>query len=450
MSDTDRRATEAYRNDRAHVFHSWSAQATLDPLVITGGEGAWIFDEQGRRYLDFASQLMNVNIGHQHPKLLAAMAEQTRQLTTIAPPYANPARSEAARLIAEVAPGDLDMVFFTNGGADANEHAVRMARLHTSRHKVLATYRSYHGATAGAISLTGDPRRWASEPAMPGAVHFWGPYPYRSAFHSTSPEQETDRALAHLADTLMVEGAETVAAIILEPVVGTNGILVPPPGYLAGVRDLCDRHGILLIADEVMAGFGRCGEWFSIDHWDVVPDLICFAKGVNSGYVPLGGVIISRRVADTFADQAYPGGLTYSGHVLGCASAAASIEIFREEGLVERSARMGQTVLGPGLRAIEGAHPSVGEVRGLGMFWAVELVRNPQTREPLVPFNAKGTDAAPVAEVVAACRDQGLMVFAHFNRVHVVPPLVTSEDDLRAGLAILDQALTRADAHVVR
>ena len=448
MSTEDRRSTAAYRNDRAHVFHSWSAQGALDPLVIAGGEGAWIWDEQGTRYLDFSSQLMNVNIGHQHPKLVAAIQEQAAKLATIAPFHANDARSEAARLITERAPGDLDMVFFTNGGAEATENAVRMARLHTGRQKVLAMYRSYHGATAGSISLTGDPRRWPSEPAVPGAVHFWGPYPYRSAFHATSDAEETTRALQHLSDTIMVEGPGTIAAVILEPVVGTNGILVPPPGYLAGVRALCDEHGILLIADEVMAGFGRCGEWFSIQHWDVTPDLICFAKGVNSGYVPLGGVIISQRVADTFKDRPYPGGLTYSGHPLACASAVASIGIFEEEGLVARSAAMGDTVIGPGLEALKEHHPAVGDVRGLGMFWAIELVRDRETREQLVPFNAAGAAAAPVAEVVAACKKQGLLVFAHFNRVHITPPCNASHDDVRTGLAAIDKALEVADAHI--
>ncbi len=444
MSD----ASPAYRDDRTYVFHSWSAQRALDPLVIAGGEGSWIWDEDGNRYLDFSSQLMNVNIGHQHPKLVAAIKAQADVLCTIAPSHANAARGEAARRIVEKAGGKAAMVFFTNGGAEANENAIRMAKLHTGRHKVLATYRSYHGATAGAISLTGDPRRWPSEPALPGVVHFWGPYPYRSAFHSTSAEEECVRALQHLADTLMVEGPQTVAAIILEPVVGTNGILVPPDGYLAGVRELCDRHGIMLIADEVMAGFGRCGEWFSFQRWGIEPDLICFAKGVNSGYVPLGGVIISREVADTFGDRPYPGGLTYSGHPLACASAAASIEIFEEEGIVERARHIGEEVARPALEALASNHPSVGEVRGLGLFWAIELVRDRRTREPLVPFNGSGPDAAPVAEVVAACKKRGLLVFAHFNRIHVVPPLTISADDLLAGIAILDEALALADAHV--
>jgi taurine--2-oxoglutarate transaminase len=435
------------RDDRAHVFHSWSAQALIDPLPIARAQGSHFWDYQDKRYLDFSSQLVNVNIGYQHPKLVAAIQEQAGKLATIAPGFANDARSEAARLIAEVAPGDLNRVFFTNGGAEANENAIRMARLHTGRHKVLAAYRSYHGATAGAIMLTGDPRRWPSEPGLPGIVHFWGPYTYRSAFHSENDEQETERALGHLRDTLMVEGAHTVAAIILETVVGTNGILVPPPGYLAGVRALCDEFGILLIADEVMAGFARCGEWFAVDHWGVVPDLITFAKGVNSGYVPLGGVIISDPVAETFAERAFPGGLTYSGHPLACASAVASINIFKEEGIVEHSRALGRDVIGPELARLAERHPSVGEVRGLGVFWALELVKDRATREPLVPFNAAGPAAAPMAEFAAACKAEGLWPFVHFNRTHVVPPCTTTAEEIRQGMEILDQALTVADRY---
>ncbi|QQS25557.1 MAG: aspartate aminotransferase family protein [Actinomycetota bacterium] len=446
MTNLATRPSDAYVNDRAHVFHSWSAQDLLDPVVIAGAEGAWMWDDQGNRWLDFSSQLVNVNIGHQHPKLVAAIKEQADRLCTISPTMANDARSEAARLIVELAPAELSHVFFTNGGAEAVENAVRMARLHTGRHKVLSTYRSYHGATHGAIALTGDPRRWPSEPAIPGAVKFWGPYTYRSAFHSSSDEEECERALAHLADTLMVEGAHTVAAIILEPVVGTNGILVPPDGYLRGVRELCDRHGIMLISDEVMAGFGRCGEWFAIDRWGVTPDLITFAKGVNSGYLPLGGVIISSRIVDTFRQRAYPGGLTYSGHPLACASAVASINIFKEEGIVEHARSLGTDVIGPELRALAERHPSVGEVRGLGVFWAIELVRNRDTREPLVPFNAGGADAAPMAELVAACKALGLWPFTHFNRMHVVPPLTISADEVRQGIAIIDEVLELADA----
>jgi taurine--2-oxoglutarate transaminase len=434
-------------DDRAHVFHSWSAQALIDPLPIASASGSYFTDYAGRRYLDFSSQLVNVNIGYQHPRLVAAIQEQAARLCTIAPAFANDARSEAARLLAELAPGDLNQVFFTNGGAEATENAMRLARLHTGRFKILAAYRSYHGATSGAIAMTGDPRRWDSEPGVPGIVHYWGPYLYRSAFHSTSPEQETERALRHLRDLIAFEGPGTVAAIILETVVGTNGILVPPPGYLAGVRELCDEYGIVMIADEVMAGFARCGEWFAIDHWGVTPDLITFAKGVNSGYVPLGGVLISDAIAETFQRRPYPGGLTYSGHPLACASAVASMNIFKEEGIVEHARALGTEVIGPELADLARRHPSVGEVRGLGVFWALELVRDRETREPLVPYNATGPDAAPMNALATACKQRGLWPFTHFNRIHVVPPCTTSPDEIREGIAILDEALDVADGY---
>ena len=433
--------------DRRHVFHSWSAQQLIDPLPVARAEGSCFWDMSGKRYLDFSSQLVNLNIGHQHPKVVAAIKEQAGQLATLAPGFANPVRAEAARLVAEVAPGDLEQVFFTNGGAEANENAVRMARVHTGRHKVLAAYRSYHGATAGAIALTGDPRRWASEPAMPGVVRYWGPYTYRSAFHAADDAEECERALAHLRDTIMVEGPQTIAAIVLETVVGTNGVLVPPDGYLAGVRALCDEHGIVMIADEVMAGFGRCGEWFGVDHWGVVPDLITFAKGVNSGYVPLGGVLISSAIAATFAERPYPGGLTYSGHPLACASAVAAINAMREEGVIEHARKLGESVIGPFLADLAPRHPSVGEVRGLGVFWAIELVRDRSTREPLVPFNASGEAARPMAEFAATCKTGGVWPFTHFNRTHIVPPCTISEDELREGLDVIDEALGVADRY---
>jgi taurine--2-oxoglutarate transaminase len=439
----------AYRNDRAHVFHSWSAQASLDPVVVAGASGSYFWDESGKSWLDFSSQLVNVNLGHQHPKLIEAIKAQADKLCTVAPYHANEATAEAARAIAQVAPGDLNKVFFTSGGAEAIENAVRIARHHTGRHKVLSAYRSYHGATAGAISLTGDPRRWGAEPGMSGAVKFWGPYPYRSAFHASSPEQECERALAHLADVLMVEGPHSVAAIVLETVVGGNGILVPPDGYLQGVRALCDRYGIVMVADEVMAGFGRCGEWFAIYRWRVVPDLIAFAKGVNCGYVPLGGVIISERIAESFASKVFPGGLTYSGHPLACATAVACINVYRDEGIIERVRRLGDELIAPALDAIKQRHPSVGDVRGVGMFWAIELVRDRASREPLVPYNAAGADNRPMAEFAAACKQGGLWPFTHFNRTHVVPPLTISEDDLRKGLAIIDEALTVTDRYAV-
>ncbi len=433
--------------DRAHVFHSWSAQALIDPLPIRSASGSRFTGYDGRSYLDFSSQLVNVNIGYQHPRLVQAIVDYAQHMTTIQPSFANDARSEAARLIAEVAPGDLSRVFFTNGGAEATENALRMARLHTGRHKVLAAYRSYHGATAASIAMTGDPRRWPNEPLVSGVVHYWGPYLYRSAFHASTEEEECERAIAHLRDLVTFEGPATVAAIILETVVGTNGILVPPAGYLAGVRALCDEFGIVMIADEVMSGFARAGEWFAIRHWDVVPDLITFAKGVNSGYVPLGGVLVNDAINDTFQQRVYPGGLTYSGHPLACASAVASIEIFKDEGIVEHARAMGDDVIGPELARLAARHPSVGEVRGLGVFWALELVRDRETREPLVPFNAGGADAKPMVELANACKERGLWPFTHFNRLHVVPPCTTTADELREGLAVLDEALEVADQH---
>ncbi|WP_030957871.1 aspartate aminotransferase family protein [Streptomyces sp. NRRL S-378] len=433
--------------DRKHVFHSWSAQALIDPLAVAGAEGSYFWDYEGKRYLDFSSQLVNTNIGHQHPKVVAAIQEQAARLCTLAPGFAVDVRSEAARLIAERTPGDLDKIFFTNGGAEAVENAVRMARLHTGRAKVLSTYRSYHGATAAAINLTGDPRRWPSDTAAAGVVHFWGPYLYRSAFHATTEAEECERALAHLADTIAFEGPQSIAAIILETVPGTAGIMVPPAGYLAGVRELCDRYGIVFILDEVMAGFGRTGRWFAAEHWGVTPDLITFAKGVNSGYVPLGGVAISAAIAETFATRPYPGGLTYSGHPLACAAAVATINAMEEEGVVEHAAHLGENVLGPALAELAERHPSVGEVRGLGAFWALELVRDKETREPLVPYNAAGADNAPMAEFAAACKASGLWPFVNMNRTHVVPACTITEAEAKEGLALLDEALTVADRH---
>ncbi|MER5178860.1 aspartate aminotransferase family protein [Streptomyces sp. NPDC002896] len=435
--------------DRAHVFHSWSAQELIDPLAVAGAEGSYFWDYEGNRYLDFTSGLVFTNIGYQHPKVVAAIQEQAGKLVTFAPAFAIEARSEAARLIAERTPGDLDKIFFTNGGAEAVENAVRMARLHTGRHKVLSAYRSYHGATSTAINVTGDPRRWPSDNGSAGVVHFWAPFLYRSPFHAETEEQECQRALQHLEDTIAFEGPATIAAIILETIPGTAGIMVPPPGYLAGVREICDRYGIVFVLDEVMAGFGRTGTWFAAEHFDVTPDLMTFAKGVNSGYVPLGGVAISGAIAETFARRPYPGGLTYSGHPLACAAAVATIDVMAEESVVERAAHLGATVLGPGLRELAERHPSVGEVRGLGAFWAVELVRDRETREPLVPYNAAGEANAPMAAFAAAAKKHGLWPFLNMNRTHVVPPCTISEAEAKEGLAALDEALSVADEHTV-
>ena len=427
-----------YELDRRHVFHSWSAQAALDPMVVTRAVGSRVWDQDGRELLDFTSQLVYTNLGHQHPRLVAAIQEQAGRLCTVAPQHANAARSEAARLIASHTPGDLDRVFFTNGGADANEHAIRMARLHTGRLKVLSTYRSYHGGTHLAVNVTGEPRRWPSDHGAAGTVHFFGPFLYRSPFHATSQEEECERALEHLEQVIALEGPQTIAAIMLESIPGTAGIMVPPPGYLTGVRDLCDRHGIVLIADEVMSGFGRAGRWFAIELDDVVPDLLTFAKGVNSGYVPLGGVAISEEIAATFAERAYPGGLTYSGHPLACAAVVATIRTMEDDRIVERAAALGEEVFRPGLEELAARHEWIGEVRGTGAFWAVELVSDRGTRTPLAPY---GSSSPEMNAIVAACKRRGLLPFANFNRIHLVPPLTSTTAEVREAIGILDEAI---------
>jgi taurine--2-oxoglutarate transaminase len=433
---------------KQYVLHSWSVQDAVEPIPVAGGEGRYFWDYDGKRYLDFASQLVNLSLGHQHPKLVAAIKEQAEKLCTIGPPMATEPRSTLARLLAEVTPGHLAMSFFTNGGAEANENAIKLARWYTGRHKVIARYRSYHGATAGAITLTGDPRRWPAEPGVPGVLRMFDPYTYRC------PAGHPDRCPVctggpHLEEILQYEGPQTVAAVIMETVTGTNGIIVPPDGYLRSIREVCDRHGIVLIFDEVMAGFGRTGRWFACENWDVVPDILTVAKGINSGYVPLGAMVISETLRDWIRDKPFAGGLTYSGHPLACASAVASIEVFREEGIVENAAEQGR-YLADALRSLQQRHPSIGDVRGLGLFWGLELVRDRETREPLVPFNAAGEAAEPVARLTKAALDAGVYLFVHWNVIMLAPPLNITRDELDEGLAILDDALAVADEYASR
>ncbi len=434
-----------YDLDRAHVFHSWSAQAQIKPLPIAAAEGSYFWDYDGNRYLDFSSQLVNVNIGHQHPKVVKAIQDQAARLSTIAPQHANDMRGEAAKRIVDRAGTRHQKVFFTNGGADAVENAIRMARLHTHKHKVLSAYRSYHGNTGAAIQATGDPRRWPNEYAAQ-QIHFFGPFPYRSPFWSDSPEQESERALQHLEEVIKFEGPGTIGAILLESVVGTAGVLVPPPGYLEGLRALCDKYEIVWIADEVMSGFGRTGEWFAWQNWGAEPDLITFAKGSNSGYVPVGGVVISDAIASTFDERVFPGGLTYSGHPLAAASIVGAIDAMTEEGVVENAKRIGNDVLGPGLRDLAERHPVIGDVRGLGVFWALDLVTDRATKEPLAPYG--GTSPA-MTELVVECKKRGLMPFTNFNRMHVVPPCTVTDAEAKEGLAILDEVFAIADKHYV-
>jgi taurine---2-oxoglutarate transaminase len=430
---------------KRYVLHSWSVQNALEPLPVAGGEGRYFWDFDGNRYLDFASQLVNVSIGHQHPKVVAAIKEQAEKLCTIGPPMATEPRSTLARLLAEVTPGDLEMSFFTNGGAEANENAIKLARWYTGRNKIVARYRSYHGATGGAITLTGDPRRWPAEPGIPGVVRMLDPYTYRCPAGHPDPCPVCTGA-PHLEEILQYEGPHTVAAVILETVTGTNGIIVPPDGYLQSIREVCDKYGILLIADEVMAGFGRTGKWFGVENWDVVPDILSVAKGINSGYIPLGAMVVRKPIADWVRDKYFAGGLTYSGHPLACASAVASIEAFKEEGIVEHAAEMGP-VFGELLHGLQEKHPSIGEVRGLGCFWGIELVKNRETREPLVPFNASGEAFAPVARVSKAALERGLYLMTHWNVVMVCPPLTITREELEEGIAVLDEALAIADEY---
>ena len=437
------RGKEVSDLDRTYVFHSWSAQGQISPLPVAGGEGSYFWDFDGNKYLDFSSQLVFTNIGHQHPKVIRAIQDQAELYTTVAPQHANEARGEAAKRITARAGAHHNKVFFTNGGADGIENAIRLVRLHTNRHKVLSFYRSYHGNTGAAITSTGDPRRWPNEYAY-GHVHFFGPYLYRSAFWAQSEEEECKRALEHLEQVIIFEGPNTVAAILIESVVGTAGVLVPPVGYLEGVRALCDKYGIKWIADEVMSGFGRTGKWFAYQHSTAEPDLIVFAKGVNSGYVPLGGVIISDEIAATFNDRVFPGGLTYSGHPLATAAAVATIDVMAEEKMIENAAAIGESVIKPLLQELMAKHKVIGEVRGKGVFWALDLVTDRATRAPLAPY---GASSPAMNELVAACKKLGLFPFNNYNRMHICPPCNVTEAEIREGFAILDQAFASIAHH---
>jgi taurine--2-oxoglutarate transaminase len=443
---TDRSSLSPLEREKASVFHSWSAQAAINPLMIKSAEGVYVTDIDDTAYLDFSSQLVNTNIGHQHPLVVRAIQEQAGVLTTIAPQHGYESRYRAAELILDHSFDGAAKVFFTNGGTEAVEHAVRMARLHTGRYKVLSAYRSYHGGTSTSINLTGDPRRWPNDHGTSGAVHFFGPFLYRSVYNATTEEEERDRALANLENIIQFEGPAAFAAIILETIPGTAGIMVPPKGFLAGVRELCNRYGIVYIADEVMCGFGRTGSWFAYQDHDVKPDLVAFAKGVNSGYVPLGGVVINEAISATFNDRVFPGGLTYSGHPLATAAAVACIEAMESEEIVANARRIGDEVLRPGLEELAKKHKIIGDVRGLGVFFALDLVADRATKEPLAPYG--GTSPA-IGEIMAACRNERLLIFNNYHRIHVVPPCTVTEEEAGDGLARLDRALSVAAKYYV-
>jgi taurine---2-oxoglutarate transaminase len=420
---------------KKHTIFEWVAQNTADPIPIARAQGAYFWTPEGKRFLDFNSQLMCINIGHGEPRVVRAIQSQLEKVAYVTPSMVTEPRARLGAKLAEITPGDIDVFFFTNGGAEANENAIKIARAYTGRPKILTRYRSYHGGTAAAMAATGEPRSW-SQPLMPGFVHFLDPY------HGIERGWESaETSLHYLEEVVQLEGPHTIAAILLEPVTGTNGVLVPPDGYLQGIRALCDRHGILLIADEVMTGFGRTGRWFAIDHWNIVPDLITMAKGLTSAYVQLGAVGMRQKIADTFQDRPFPGGLTYGSHPVACAAALATITVYEEDGLIDRARRLG-VVMAERLADLAARHPSVGAVRSLGLFGVVELIRNPRTREPLAPFAGTSPEMAALS---AFFREQGLYTFLRWNYFFTNPPLTITEAELREGFEIIDRGLAIAD-----
>ncbi|GAC1553753.1 MAG: aspartate aminotransferase family protein [Herpetosiphon sp.] len=430
-----------------HTFWDWSVQSAVQAIAVKRAKGVYFWDADGKRYMDFNSQLMSVNIGHGDQRVIDAMYQQLQEVCYVVPnAFTTEARAEAGRLLAEVTPRSLVKSFFTNGGADAVENAIKLARVRTGRHKIISRYRSYHGSTAGAMSLTGEPRRWSSEPGIPGVVRVQDAYPYRCRWCRDAGACTLD-CLNHIEDTMMFEGPHTIAAVIVEPVVGTNGILIAPDGYLAGLRELCTRHGIMLIADEVMSGFGRTGKWFAVEHWNVEPDIMTVAKGLTSSYVPMGATIVNQDIADFFQDKPLPLGLTYNSHALGCAAAVACIGVYRSDKLVENAAAMGN-ILKSELEAMKERHRCVGEVRSLGLFSAIELVKDRASREPLVPFNPRATDMSVMPQFNAFIRGEGVWTLTRWNTVFCNPPLCITEAELREGLQVIDRGLELVDRAV--
>ena len=424
---------------KRHTIFEWSAQSKVDPIPVAGAKGSYFWTPEGKRFLDFNSQLMCTNAGHGHPRIIAAIREQAETLAYANPFMATEPRARLGQKLAELCPGDIDTFFFTNGGAEANENAVKIARMFTGRHKIAVRYRAYHGGTAGAITLTGDPRRWAAEPGIPGVIRI--PDFHRWAKKDPEPVEDV---LRETEDVLMYEGPRTVAAIVVETVVGTNGILVPPDGYMEGLREICDRHGILLVCDEVMSGFGRTGKWFAVDHWGVVPDLICMAKGLTSAYVQLGAVGMRHHIAEHFRDNVFYGGLTYNSHPLGCATALATIAVYEDEGLIEAAAVKGE-LMSELLADLYARHPSVGAVRNIGLFGIVELVRQRDPYTPMTPYNGTSDETAALGRYFRA---EGLYTLVRWSNFYTNPPLTISEAELRDGFTIIDRGLDAVDAAI--
>jgi taurine--2-oxoglutarate transaminase len=430
-------------------FWTWSAQAHVSPIAVKKAKGVYFWDVNGKRYLDLNSMTMCVNIGHGDERVIQAIADQARELPYAAPGMATKPRAMLGKLLKEIVPEGLTKFLFTLGGADANENAIKLARAYTGKHKILTRYRSYHGATYGAIAATGDPRRNMWEPTvMPGVVHFLDPYRYRSTFHRTNPDisetEFTQDYLNHLEEIIQYEGADTIAAILLESVTGTNGIIIPPEGYLQGVRELCDKYRIVYIADEVMSGFGRTGEWFAVDHWHVKPDIMTMAKGLTSAYAPLGCVAMRPEIAATFNEKAFEGGLTYNAHPISLAAAIANIQAMRQDNMVENAMKTGM-VMSDMLEELVERHPSVGDVRSIGLFGVIELVTNRQTKEPVAPF---GKNSPEMLELKKFLLDRGVFVYTHWHTILLIPPLIITPEELAEGFAVIDQALEITDRKV--
>src|SRR3954449_4166485 len=431
---------EIARLSKEHTFFSWSVQGAVDPIAIDHAEGVYLYTPEGQRILDFNSQLMSVNIGHGDRRVIDAITEQATRLQFVQPAFATEIRARLGQKLAQILPGDMDKVFFTLGGAEAIENAIKLARHHTGRYKLLARYRSYHGATFGAMTLTGDYRRWANEPGLVGVVR----YPDTHRWGEAEP-RPVEESLQGLEDVIRYEGAHTIAAIFLETIVGTNGILIPPDGYLQGVREICTRNNILMVCDEVMAGFGRTGRWFGVDHWDVVPDLMTMAKGLTSSYLPLGGVAMRDHIAEAFETKMFYGGLTYSSHPVSLAAALATIHVYEDDGLLEHTQRMGE-VMRRHHQALAAKHPSVGAVRNLGLFGILDLVRSRDPWTPMTPFNGTSDEMKAIQKFF---RENGLYTFTPNNSIHTNPPLCITEGQLADGFEIIDRALDIADHAVV-
>ena len=427
---------------KKYNLQSWSKQAAINPLPIKDAEGIYLYDFDGNRYTDMSSQLVNLNVGHKNRQIIDAIREQAEKYCYIAPSYASEPRSTLAKMIVDLMPDNMAKVFFTNGGADANENAVKIARMYTGRHKIFSRYRSYHGSTYGAGNLTGEPRRYPLEPGAPGFVKFFDPYVYREKIKFASEKAAADYYVAKLREQVIYEGPDSVAAIVVETITGSNGVIIPPEGYLKGVRAICDEFGIMMICDEVMAGWGRTGKMFAFENFGVKPDIVSFAKGVTCGYVQLGGVCVSKDIAAFFDDHLLSCGLTYSGHPLACAAGVACLNYYKDANILENVNKSGKA-LGECLEEMKKTHPSVGDVRYIGLFSAVELVKDKETREPLVPYG-KDPDGI-MGKLIGELKKRGFMTYSHENMIIVAPPLIITTEQIKEELKKLDEVLYIAD-----